>query len=279
MTMADKARFHDLDHIRLLHHAHADHIESLYGAMKKCAGNPEGVVIEKVGPVRTFLVPGKRWENRAIFHGDETHEQIDDVLRHFDAHGAHCVIEVNIANSYVDPPRNWEARLLPHLLKRGCEAGGMRCVWHLDRWPAKEQTTQSLKIERFSSERLNEFAELKMRMMPEEKWTAEQYQIEGREELHHYVGFAGDQPCAFGSLFVKAERGYLVYWQTMQQFRGKGFQQAGINRCVSDAFDLGCERVFTVSDYNFASPRNLERCGFALAYNYLVVTRQPMQSA
>ena len=118
-----------------------------------------------------------------------------------------------------------------------------------------------------------------MRMMPEDKWTAEQYQIEGREGLHHYVGFAGDQPCALGSLFVKAQRGYLVYWQTMQQFRGRGFQQAGINRRVADAFDLDCERVFTVSDYNFASPRNLERCGFALAYNYLVVTRQPMQSA
>src|SRR5687768_13634255 len=107
---------HDRDHVRLLHHAHADHIEAEFRALLNQPGNQQSVIIQRIGPVRTFINRGNPFYSRPIFAGDETHEQIDSVLQHFIDHGASCTIEVNIANSYVDPPRNWEARLLKELL-------------------------------------------------------------------------------------------------------------------------------------------------------------------
>src|SRR5689334_10094017 len=120
---------HDRAHIRLLHHAHADHIEAAYRSMQSLPGNPQKVVIETIAGVRTFIASGSRLENRAIFSGEESVEQIGAVLRHFDGHASNCVIEVNPANHYVDPPKNWEQRLLKHLLSRGCYVDGLRCVW------------------------------------------------------------------------------------------------------------------------------------------------------
>lgn len=266
---------HDRWHVRFLHEAHADHIESLYQALKALPGNPEGVTIEQVGTVRTLLARGNRWENRAIFHGNETREQIDEVLRHFASHQANCVIEINIANSYVEPPNNWEARLLPHLIAKGCQVGGMRCVWYREQLPSGDETDVGKRIVRFAPDQIRDYARFTALADPKERWTPDRYAVEGRPDFYHYVGFDGEHPCAFGSLFLKGEIGYLAYWETRNEYRGRGFQQAGIRQRVIDAFNLGCNFTFTVSDYNFASPRNLQRCGFQLAYNYLVVTRDP----
>ena len=278
MLGLDKPWNHDREQIRQLHHAHADHIESLYASLQSLPGNPHGAVIQGVGNVRTFLTQGNRWENRPIFHGDETIEQIDEVLSHFSRHQAGCVIEINIANSYVDPPRNWEPRLLPHLLSRGCKTGGMRCVWYYDDALTVPEKTADCRIERFLPEGIGEYAELALRADPSDQWTPERYAVEGRPGLVHYAGVnPRQQPCAFGSMFIKGPIAYLSYWETRREFRGRGFQQAGIRQRVADAFNFfGCNFVFTVSDYNFASSRNLQRCGFKLAYNYLVVTREPI---
>jgi hypothetical protein len=266
---------HDRRHIRLLHHAHADHIESIYAALASLPGNPRGVVVRHIGPVRTLLVAGNSWENRAIFIGDETHEQIDGVLRHSSDHRANCVIEINTANSYVDPPTNWEARLLPHLLARGCRAGGMRCVWCCDQRMLDEEV-EGCGIDRFLPEQVGDYAAAMTRANPNEQWDAQRFAIESRPDAIHYVGYDTRRcACAFGSLFVKAPIAYLSYWETRPEHRRCGFQLAGIRRRIADAFNSGCKLVFTVSDYNVASSRNLQRCGFKLAYNYLVVTGDP----
>src|SRR5688572_10268774 len=107
---------HDRDHVRLLQQAHGDHIESMYRGMLALPGNPAGVVLREFGSTRTFIAAGNRLENRAIFTGEETPGQIDEVLAHFAGHRANLVIELNPANFYVDPPRTWEKRLLAHLL-------------------------------------------------------------------------------------------------------------------------------------------------------------------
>jgi RimJ/RimL family protein N-acetyltransferase len=280
MPSLDKPWSHDREQIRQLHHAHADHIESLYTALHALPGNPHGAVIQRIGNVRTFLVSGDRWENRPIFHGDETHEQIDEVLHHFSSHQASCVIEINIANSYVDPPANWEPRLLPHLLARGCKPGGMRCVWYYDRSTPVEQGLTNCRIQQFLPDRISEYAAMRQMADPNDKWTPERCTVEARPGLIHYAAFnEQQQPGAFGSMFINDRTAYLSYWETRPDFRGRGFQQAGIRRRVADAFDLGCKFVFTVSDFNFASSRNLQRCGFKLAYNYLVVTRALITAA
>src|SRR5262245_58410396 len=120
---------HDRERVRLLHHAHADHIESIYRAMSSVPGNPAGIEIQQIGTVRTFVARGDRLATRAIFTGGETPDEIDAVLRHFAAHAVKCVIEVNPANFYVDPPTRWDKPLLGHLMSRGCHIDDFRCVW------------------------------------------------------------------------------------------------------------------------------------------------------
>jgi ribosomal protein S18 acetylase RimI-like enzyme len=260
---------HDRDHIRLLQHAHADHIEAMYQSMMQLPGNPANVLIQKIGQVRTFIAAGDRLENRAIFTGEESVEQIDEVQNHFINHRANCVIEVNPANYYVDPPKNWEQRLLPQLLKRGCRIDGFRCVWH--RSTAPTESPQKYRWQRFTTDEIETYEQTIAPFEPAKHWTPEERAAHSNPNLFHYVGFSADRPVATGSLFITGSIAYLQWFWTHPDFRNRGFQQEGIQIRLRDAFAQGCKHVFSVTDFNFASPRNLQRCGFHLAYNYLLI--------
>jgi RimJ/RimL family protein N-acetyltransferase len=238
-------------------------------------GNPQGVVIEQIGPTRTFIARGDRLENRAIFTGEESEEQIDRVLEHFVDHGANFVIEINPANYYVDPPAVWEKRLLRHLLARGCVIHGFRCVWSLSSRQNDEKTPERHRWRRFAAEEIDDFLALARVVEPKRQWTDADRAAHARPGVFHYVGFDGDTPAALGTLFVNGPTGYLQWWFTNPEHRRKGFQREGIRRRVRDAFELRCERVFTVADFNTISAANLQQCGFRLAYNYLLLRRDP----
>src|SRR3954452_13801469 len=147
---------HDRVHVRMLQQAHADHIESLYHAMAAVCGNSAGVHIETVGRVRTFIAEGRRLENRAIFLGDESPDEIDAVLAHFARHRSNLVVEVNPANYYVNPPATWEKRLLRHLLSRGCCIDDFRCVWCCTALDGVEAPTTD-RLRRFGADQTDEF--------------------------------------------------------------------------------------------------------------------------
>jgi GNAT superfamily N-acetyltransferase len=266
---------HDRDHVRLLHNAHADHIESAYQAMAKLPGNPSQVIIRRIGPTRTFIAAGIRLENRAIFTGEEDPNQIDRVLQHFADHAANCVIEVNPANFYVNPPVSWDKPLLKHLLSRGCFIDDMRCVWHRNAPPSIAESPSDGLWRRFGPEEIQTFIEISRSIDPQLHWTPADIAAESHSGRFHYVGYDSSQPAAVATLFVHDKIGYLQWCRTHPDHRRKGLQQAAINVRVRDAFAFGCERVFTVTDFNFSSPRNLQRCGFHLAYNYLLVRRDP----
>jgi hypothetical protein len=260
---------HDRDHIRLLQHAHADHIEAMYQSMMQLPGNPANVVIQKIGPVRTFIAAGDRLENRAIFTGEESLEQIDEVLHHFINHRANCVIEVNPANYYVDPPTSWEQRLLPHLLHRGCRIDGFRCVWCRSAGPIESPPKH--RWQRFAGSEIDAFAQAIAPFDPAKQWTPEERASHSILNFFHYIGYETDRPAATGSLFINGPIAYLQWFWTHPEFRNCGFQQEGIQIRLRDAFAQGCNHIFSVTDFNLASPRNLQRCGFHLAYNYLMV--------
>jgi hypothetical protein len=244
--------------------------------MASVPGNPAGVAIRQIGPVRTFIASGDRLENRAIFGGDETEAQIDDVLMHFAAHRANCVIEVNPANYYVDPPGTWEQRLLKRLLLRGCRIDGFRCVWCRMLSLSSDNVPARYRIERFGPEQLDRYIELSRPLEPNKQWTPIERAAAAHAGRYQYVAFADDLPCAAGTMIVMGETAYLAWWFTNRQHRGNSLHHLSTSRRTRDALDLGCRRVFSVTDFNFASPRNLQRCGFALAYNYLLVLRDPV---
>jgi hypothetical protein len=266
---------HDRSHVRLLQHAHADHIESMYRGLLRIQDNPAGVIIQQIGPTRTFIASGNRLENRAIFSGEETPGEIDAVLHHFIAHQSNLVIEVNPANFYVNPPVTWEKRLLAHLLKRGCVIHDFRCVWCCTKPPDSEDLPTH-RIERFTSSHLDDYCKLAAKVDPSFQDSLEFRFAHADPGWSHYVAFHQEIPAATGTLFIKNTIGYLTFWRTHPNFRGHGLQQAGIGRRMKDSFDAGCQHVFTVTDFNFTSPRNLQRCGFHLAYNYLLLRRDPI---
>ncbi len=267
---------HDRENVKVLQRAHADHIRSLYRTLAATPGNPHGVVIREIGDVRTFIAAGNRLENRAIFSGEETIEQIDEVLAHFAAHRSNCVIEVNPANYYVDPPKSWEQRLLKHLLSRGCFIDGFRCVWQFDR-SAKIPVPEvpGYRVVKFDCGDRDKFEQLK-RIVESSTETARQIIPRPRPEdgwLNYVVFNDTDVPCAVGTLYAPPRAADLSWWFTHPAHRCRGLQQLGILRRVRDALERGSRRIFTVTDFNFSSPANLQRCGFRLAYNYLLVRK------
>ena len=270
---------HDREHVRRLHHAHADHIESQYRGMLALPGNPAGVVMRTFGTVRTFIATGERLENRAIFTGGESDETVRQVLQHFVDHRANCVLEVNPANYYANPPATWEKRLLRQLTSLGCAIHDFRCVWYraADERDEEPPPPARHRIESFGPDRVTDYVAAARLVQPAEQWTAEFVAARSQPGWLNYVAYdAGGGPCAVGSLFVRAPTAYLAWWYTHPDHRGVGLQQAGIRRRVRDAFDLGCDVAFTVTDFNFTSPANLQRCGFRLAYNYLLLRREPV---
>jgi RimJ/RimL family protein N-acetyltransferase len=264
---------HDRAQVRRLHHAHAHQSEAMYRSMARLPDNPAGVVIEQFGPTRTFIAAGERLENRAIFTGVETAEQIDAVLAHFDRYRANCVIEVNPANFYVNPPAVWERRLLPALLSRGCAIRDFRCVWSVTE-PPRDNPLEMFHWRRFGPDEIDQFIALSRRIEPKRVWSDADRAAQTAEGIFQYVGFADQTPAALGTLLVGSRGGYLQWWYTDPTFRRRGLQREGIRRRMRDAFDMGCECVFTVADFNTFSAANLQRCGLTLAYNYLLLRRE-----
>jgi hypothetical protein len=306
---------HDRAHVRMLQNAHAGYIESQYRSMEQLPGNPQNVIIRTIGPAtRTFIARGNRLENRAIFTGEEADEQIAEVLRHFVDHGANCVIEVNPANFYVNPPATWEKRLLKRLLELGCAIHDFRCVWcrfsplppgegrvraiterrehrdedggathaqgnrpHPNPPPEGEGTKLIHRCERFEADHVGQYIALAKQIDAKVEWTEDRIAAMSGPGWRHYILFdEQDVPASNGSLFIHGPSAYLAWWYTQPSHRGRGMQQEGITHRLRDAFAQGCKHVFTVTDFNFSSPNNLQRCGLTLAYNYLLLRRDPL---
>src|SRR5207302_8982490 len=127
---------------------------------------PADVSSGSIDGVRRFIAEENRLENRAIYNGDESDQQVDAVLRYFAARESNLVIEVNPANYYVNPPVTWEKRLLKHLLRRGCWIDGFRCVWVRGHALSADEVTSTKRIERFRPEQIEPFIELARRADP-----------------------------------------------------------------------------------------------------------------
>jgi GNAT superfamily N-acetyltransferase len=103
---------------------------------------------------------------------------------------------------------------------------------------------------------------------------------------HLYAAFEGDAPVAMAALYVDeastgAPVGYVGPAVTLPAHRGRGAQGALIARRIRDAKTLGCTLLVTETaedrpGRSVPSFRNMQRCGFHLAYrrpNYLLELR------
>ena len=266
---------HTFEDIRQLHHTHADHIESSYRGEARRIDKPNQIIIKTIDQTRTFIAPGKRLENRIILNGNETETQLNQLIAHYDAHQANCVVEINPANFYCQKPPGWEHRVLPMLLQHGFSLEDMRCVWVYD-LTAKPtfDLNGASSIEVFGPNETAVCSDLIKAVEPRKADAIDQGRFNQGEDWLHFVGFNNDQPVSYGELFIGDGVGYLSWWFTHASYRRQGHHRAGIYRRIDEAAKRGCHRVFTVTDFQNASSLSLQNVGFRIAYNYLMLWRE-----
>ena len=269
---------HDRETVRLLQNAHADHIESEYRQLSLLPGNPKGIEILKVGQTRVFLSNGDEFQNRAIFTGNETEEEFQQVMELFDRKAVVGYFELNPSNFYRTEPFSWRSEVLPILLKLGCHPDGFRCVWCLDRMDAPAtETVEASGIQAYSWEESSEYVkrQLEVEPVPEERYEEERRMCTHlfTKDRRRYIGYEDGRPVSVSSLFLKSDCGYLAWGYTQKEYRRRGHHRRHVVARVRDAFEYGCQRVFSVTDFNVSSSKSLQKCHFRLAYNYLMMAR------
>lgn len=277
--MLPGSNFHSREAVRRLQHAHAAHIESIYTGLATIPENPYQIDIGHIGQTRYFCANVDRLENRAIFSGNESLEEFEAVTSYFDRRQRRCFVEINPGNFYRTEPFSWKSEVMPILLDLGYRAEDFRCVWHYAETDKLIQTnSQEPRIEMYDNKRLEQFIPLRMQVesVSCEEHAAKAAELrfgEAADGWFHYIGFKEGDPVSTSTLFVHDGNGYLAWGFTDKRYRKQGHQTAHILRRIKDAQLNECQLIFTVSDFNIGSARNLQKCGFTLAYNYILMVR------
>lgn len=270
---------HDRLSVRALHQAYADKTESFFSGLKRAPGDPCEVRIRAFGSARTFMARGHDWLNRATLVGDESFEQLDEIITYFAEHGQRCHVEWNAGNCY--RPDTWNDELGRRLLERGFRPGGFRCVWVTALADDDPAEATPVTLRHFGPGELDEFLQILalMERHSDEQKAQSRLNImhgEGDEHWHHYVGHIEGAPCCNATVYIGGRIAYLEWGQTLSGYRGRGCHRALIRRRLGDVRAAGCEIAFSITDVGTQSARNLQRLGFRLAYNYVMLVREPL---
>jgi hypothetical protein len=241
-------------------------------------GNPYGVTIRMFGSTRTCIARGHDWLNRATLTGNENFEQLDEIIAHFSEYRQRCHVEWNAGNCYREA--TWNDELGSWLLAHGFRPGGFRCVWHTDPAIAPRETLCNVTIRHFGP---NDFDELFAVLSSMDARTEQENDglraklLYGQRstQWHHYVGYLDDVPCCQAAMFENGRIAYLDWGHTLEPFRKRGCHGALISQRLKDAQAAGCIQAASVTDIETQSARNLQTAGFRLAYNYVMLIRDP----
>ncbi len=270
---------HNRNTVVTIQAAHASYIEAEYQQAMSLPGNPEGIEISNIGDTRIFLSNRNRLENRAIFTGNETEEEIRSVIDHFERKGVVGFFEINPANFYRSIPFSWKSEMVPMLIKMGCHPAAFRCVWYLDDSPNTEIQQPAISIRRFNSREVDEYIRDKFSVEPVDDAEKAREEILIRrsftESWSNFISYENDQPVSVSKLFVRNKIGFLAWGYTLEEFRRRGHHKLHVSARVKHAFESGCDLVFSVTDFNIPSSISLQQAGFNLAYNYLLMEKRP----
>jgi hypothetical protein len=268
---------HNREMVVRLQNAHADYIEDLYRQSMSLPGNPDGIEILRIGDTRIFLSNRNRLENRAIFTGNETMDELREVTAYFDRKGVTGYFEINPANFYRSDPFSWDSVMLPALISLGYHPGEFRCVWYLDAFPEWNKKEGDMLIRRFTSHDVDEYIQAKLAVEPVKKESLDhEIRLIRRtftQSWTNYIGYQGERPVSISRLFMKDEIGYLAWGYTISEFRRQGHHRMHILARLKNAFEAGYDTVFSVTDFNVPSSLSLQKVGFKLAYNYLLMEK------
>lgn len=269
---------HDRQSVQALHQAYADKTESFFAGLKKIPGDPCKVQIRRFDATRTCIAVGHDWLNRATLMGDESLAVIDAIIAHFAEQKQICHVEWNPGNCH--RTGSWNGELGVALLARGFQPGGFRCVWHADVSTEIAPRAGDVRLRHFGPEDREEFvAELiAMENQTATEAAATKAKIlfgQNSRQWHHYVGYLDGTPCSTATLFENGQIAYLDWGHTLESFRSRGCHGALIRQRLTDARKAGCRQAASVTDVGSHSARNLQSLGFRLAYNYVMLMRDP----
>ena len=201
-------------------------------------------------------------------------------MRHFAEEGQRCLVEWNPGNCYRGG--TWDDALGRHLLARGFSPGGFRCVWAGGTGAVSDGATSEVEVEvrGYGPGELDGFLHELARMHGHDEAKRAETRLnvlhgEGDDRWRHYVGRIEGVPCCDATAFFGDGVAYLEWGGTLQAYRNRGCHAALIRRRLSDARENGCDLAFAVTDVGVPSARNLQRAGLRLAYNYVMLSREP----
>ena len=268
---------HNRETIFKLQNAHADYIESVYTQTMRLPGNPDGIEILDIQGTRVFLSNGNSFKNRAIFTGNESPSTLREVAACFERKRVDGFFEINPANFYRTQPFSWKSEMVPALLDLGFHPSDLRCVWYLDESEKPMQIEEPIPIKRFESNDAEELIKAKLIVEPVDHDKVEE---ETRRIKHsftkpwtYFIGYSDDRPVSISQLFVKDQIGYLAWGFTAEDWRKQGHHRAHTLARIQHAFQSGCNLAFSVTDFNIPSSLSLQKVGFKLAYNYLLMRK------
>ena len=174
------------------------------------------------------------------------------------------------------PPRLFASRSA-----RSCQ--GFRCVWCLTQLSdLVDYPSDEAKIRRFTADESEAYVVEKLKVEPIalENRSAKIEEIKQifTDDWRHYIGYEKHEAVSISSLLIKNRIGYLAWGYTLEPYRKNGHHKLHVGQRVRDAFSQGCELAFSVTDFGIPSSISLQKCGFNLAYNYLLLKRTPSTS-
>jgi hypothetical protein len=92
-------------------------------------------------------------------------------------------------------------------------------------------------------------------------------------EFSIYLAYLDGQVAAMATTFFSEGSAWLGNANTFHAFRGRGCQLALIHHRIHEASKMGCDLIFSDTDFGTASHRNMDRAGMQLAYFEFEVSR------
>jgi GNAT superfamily N-acetyltransferase len=87
-----------------------------------------------------------------------------------------------------------------------------------------------------------------------------------QSNFQNYIAYIGREAVGMGSLFIKAEEGYIANDFTFPLHRGKGVQKALLHHRIQAAKKIGLTKIYTDVEFGSASHNNMLKCGFQTVF-------------
>lgn len=268
------------DFVLQLQNVHADFIASQYERLALMPGNPEQIEIVQIGSTRVFLSGRSRLENRAIFTGNESVDELRQITALFEERKVTGYFELNAGNFYRSDPFSWRSEMLPALLELGYFPSDLRCVWYGEpSWIKDDAERPTNSIRDYRHDQAEAYIAARFAVEPPADGETAQERALIRQTFTdnwiNFIGFEDERPVSHSQLFLSHQIGYLAWGYTRPELRRCGHHQQHVIARVKAAQAAGCDLIFTVTDFDVASSRSLQKLGFRLAYNYLLLIKYP----